>query len=104
MYIVVRKDLDPGAILAQSCHVAFQFAHEKPLLSSHWIINSNYICILEVNDENELSNIFNIAKESGVECTGFIEPDYNNSLTAIALEPGGLSKKICRNLKLAFKN
>lgn len=89
--------------MAQACHCAFSFSQKYPELTKFWIEFSNYICILEVNDEAALNNILERARNKNIKFATFIEPDYNNSLTAIALEPGKESKKVCSNLKLALK-
>lgn len=34
----------------------------------------------------------------------FREPDIDNQITAIALEPGTQTKKLCSNIKLALRN
>jgi len=43
------------------------------------------------------------AKQRGIEYIEFYEPDINNELTAIALEPGEKSKKLISNLPLMLK-
>jgi hypothetical protein len=42
--------------------------------------------------------------EQGIRFSVFKEPDIDNQITAIALEPGSKSKKICSNLSLALKD
>jgi hypothetical protein len=64
---------------------------------------SNYICILETDTEASLLELLTQAKNEGIKTSYFIEEDLDNSLTAIALEPGEKSKKICSNLPLALK-
>jgi peptidyl-tRNA hydrolase len=95
--------LAPGAILAQSCHVAFRFADEYRYATNKWMDNSEYICILEIDNEAELVKLWEKSKQENIPSSSFVEPDYNNSLTAIALAPGPKSKKLCSNLKLALK-
>lgn len=99
----MRKDLAPGSQLAQSVHGAFRFAKEHPHLTDQWISNSEYICILEIDNELELVKLWERSKLENIPSSCFVEPDYNNSLTAIALAPGQESKKLCSNLKLALK-
>lgn len=100
---MVRKDLEPGARLAQAVHAAFTFATVHPDITKEWINISNYICILEIDNEPELVKLWEKAVKEDIAASRFIEPDFNNSLTAIALEPGIKSKKLCSNLKLALK-
>ena len=103
LYIVVRKDLTPGAKLAQSVHAAFRFADEWRHTTNDWMDNSEYICILEANNEAELNALLESAKQANIPNSHFIEPDFDNSLTAIALAPGPQSKRLCSNLSLALK-
>lgn len=98
----MRKDLEPGAKLAQSCHTAFRFADEWRHTTNDWMDNSEYICILEIDNELELTNLLEKARQENIPSSCFIEPDFNNSLTAIALAPGPQSKKLCSGLKLAL--
>ena len=104
LYIILRKDLTPGAKLAQSCHAALCFREEHEEISKQWLKESNYICILEVNSEQDLIDLLEISKKHNIASSLFKEPDLNNSLTAIALEPGLISKKICSKLPLALRN
>jgi formaldehyde-activating enzyme involved in methanogenesis len=83
--------------------VAFQFSQEYPDLTNEWITKSNYLVILEADNENKLWNILEKSKKLGIKTSFFKEPDLNNELTAIALAPSLIAKKICSNLKLAFK-
>jgi peptidyl-tRNA hydrolase len=101
---VVRKDLKPGAILAQSVHASFAFSQEHPEITKKWMMESNYIGILEIESEEKLFKLINDALREGIASAMFREPDLDNSLTAIALEPGPKSKKLCSNLKLALRD
>jgi len=42
------------------------------------------------------------AEERGLQISQFREPDMNNALTAITLEPGDRSRRLCRGLGLAL--
>jgi hypothetical protein len=89
-------------MLAQTAHCAFQFAQDYPQITSQWIRQSNYICILEVENEAVLSNLIEGAAEQDIRFSIFREPDIDNQITAVALMPGPQSKKLCRGLKLAL--
>lgn len=65
--------------------------------------NSNYICILSVNSEFDLNILIEKCVSFNIKFSIFKEPDYNNALTAVALEPGDKSKKITSNFPLALK-
>jgi peptidyl-tRNA hydrolase len=87
--------------LAQSCHAAIEFKFRYPEIASEWFNQSNYICILEIENETKLVELLYKARFKEIAVAEFIEPDYDNSLTAIALAPGEKSKKLCSNLRLA---
>jgi peptidyl-tRNA hydrolase len=99
----VRKDLTPGAKLAQSVHAAFRFASDWRHTMNKWMDNSEYICILEAENEDKLTSLLEKAAQEGIPHASFREPDFDNSLTAIALGPGAQSKKLCSNLPLALR-
>jgi hypothetical protein len=98
----VREDLKPGAMLAQSCHVAFTFGKQFPDISNIWQNESNYLVILSVKNEYELNKLIEKAILKNIKFSIFREPDINNQVTAIALEPGIHTKKLCSRLKLAL--
>jgi len=53
-----------------------------------------------VENEEELYRLKNKASEKEIKYTTFHEPDINNQLTAITLEPGIVAKKLTNNLPL----
>lgn len=67
-----------------------------------WFESSNYLVILEVEDENQLKLLINKSEEICIKCSVFKEPDLNNQITAVAFEPGDLSRRLLRNIKLAM--
>jgi hypothetical protein len=59
--------------------------------------------LLKVDNEEKLAMLLGRAKELHIVCSEFREPDYENSLTAICIEPGERSKRLVKDLKLAFR-
>lgn len=90
----------PGQKIAQSCHVAFVFSQEHMSITKNWMNNSNFICVLE---NNNLNSLIEKAKYYNISFSIFKEPDLDYQITAIALAPGSMTKKICSSLKLALK-
>lgn len=103
LYVVVRSDLLPGQQASQICHALVEFSLQHREIYENWQKNSNYICLLQIENEQQLFNLSLLAKELHINGSLFREPDYDNSLTAIAFEPGKNSKKLLQKLKLAFK-
>ena len=103
LYIVVRKDLPPGLQLSQSCHAALHFMRENRDITEQWMLISDYIVILNIENEAELARLSEEATQRNIKFSSFREPDIDNQATAIALEPGIKSKKLVSNLKLALK-
>lgn len=71
-------------------------------VAQKWIINSNYIVVLNCENEEHLQEIKNIGIINGLIFSEFVEPDLNNQLTVLVFEPGKLSKKLFRHLPLAL--
>lgn len=89
--------------MAQSCHVAFAFAREHPDITHHWMDISNYIVIVNIENESKLLALLKKAIELNIVYSIFKEEDLDNQLTAIALAPGDNSRRICSSLPLALK-
>lgn len=102
LYIVTRRDLTPGMQAAQSVHAAFEFARTHPLITEHWMENSNNICVLAVENEIELIGLLGATKMLNLDSVAFYEPDVGNELTAIAIEPCDISQRLVSRLDLAL--
>lgn len=100
LYLVVRRDLSPGARAAQLCHALRAFVEAYPAEDQEWFRRSNTLVLLEADSEDHLDQLRSKAEESGVPCACFREPDLNDSLTAISISFGG--KRLVRELPLAF--
>jgi peptidyl-tRNA hydrolase len=102
LYVIVRKDLSPGQMAVQAMHAQMAFAIRHPEITNEWYLNSNYICLLSVENEEILEELYDKAINLGIKRAHFQEEDLDDSLTAICLEPGENSKIFCKCLKLAF--
>ncbi|KKN65754.1 hypothetical protein LCGC14_0478930 [marine sediment metagenome] len=77
-----------------------EFFLKHPEITKSWHDNSNYIAVLAVENEEGLVKILKKAKTRGVRYSYFREPDMDNQLTAIVLEPGLDSKRLSSHIKL----
>lgn len=89
--------------MAQSTHAAFEFSVDFPSITEVWRRNSNFLVIVAVPDENALLYLANAASALGLKHTVVREPDYGNTVTAIALEPGDMARRLCAEFPLALK-
>jgi hypothetical protein len=103
LYVITRQDISSGYQAVQSIHAAIQFGMEHPDIHRFWFDKSNYLGLLSVANELELGKIIEKAAEQNIKFSVFREPDIDNQITAIALEPGNKSKKICSSLPLALR-
>lgn len=103
MYVVTRSDLTPGQQATQAVHAAFCFARSFAPVIAQWVDHSNYLVLLSVPSEPDLEALADRAATIGIRHTRFIEPDWDDAMTAVALEPGTAARKLCANLPLALK-
>ena len=66
----------------------------------NWFHNSNYLIFLSVENEEELQSLIDKAITQNIQVSVFREPDIDNEITAIALEPCNDSKRMTSGLKL----
>ncbi|MEO6302386.1 MAG: peptidyl-tRNA hydrolase, partial [Bacteroidia bacterium] len=92
-----------GVQAVQSTHAAINFIMQYPAESRQWFTESNYLCQLSAKDEWQLEEYAVKAENLGLKISRFYEPDLNNQLTAICIEPGEITKKLVRKLPLMFK-
>lgn len=84
--------------MAQIVHAVIDYCNKHDY--REWKEISNYVAVLCAKDEHHLNNILEKANKHSLNTGYFLEPDLNNQLTAIVLQPGELSKKLCSNLPL----
>lgn len=101
LYVVVREDVPPGAWAAQALHAFREFIEHYPDLEKLWYRTSNTIVILGVPSE---AHLWELENNKGVlKTTIFREPDWEDSLTAIAFQPGEMSSEYLSHLNSAGK-
>lgn len=98
--VITRSDLPLSYQAVQSGHAGIQFQHEHRRIAKRWHKKSNYLIFLSVRNEAELILLAAHAKSENIRVSVFREPDLNNEITAIALEPSTVSDKITKSLKL----
>lgn len=103
LYVIGREDLGAGYMSVQAMHAAIQFQHDHPEYAAVWYKQSNYLGFLSVANEYELTQLIDKALSLDIKISVFREPDIENQITSIAIEPGSNSKKLCSNLKLALR-
>ncbi len=72
------------------------------MVATYWHAESNYVVALSVDREQDLEKICEAARDIGIKFSSFREPDIGDQLTAVVLEPGPMSRKLCRNFRLAL--
>ena len=89
--------------LAQSCHALQEFNIEHSEVAKTWHKNSNYIAVLSARDHTHLDQIRIACLDLEIKFSDFYEPDLDNRLTSIAIEPSEKSKRLTSLLPLALK-
>jgi len=84
-------------------HALRQFVKDHPEVDKEWFEKSNYLGFLSVANEHELIKLAETALLKGIKISLFREPDVGDQITAMAIEPGQKSKKLCSNLQLGLK-
>lgn len=95
--------MNPGSQAAQLVHAAYSFQKEYSNIQDVWYNISNYVALLSCENEQSLKDLISKANLKGIKYSAFTEPDLNDSLTSIVLEPCEETSKMCSSLQLAFK-
>ena len=99
---VSRRDLTPGSQSVQSSHALTQFIFEHPEISKIWFKNP-YLIQLSVENEEQLQKLIYKLQKLNIKHSIFSEPDLNNQLTAIAIEPSENIRRLISHLPLMLK-
>ena len=100
---VTRKDLQPGAQACQATHSAIKFVLEHPEIANDWYNNSKYLVELSINNESDLLELTEKLSWKGILFSEFREPDFDNELTSIALEPSEKARRVVSSMPLMLK-
>ncbi len=103
MYIVTHSDLPTGYQVPQTAHAAMEFAALYPEEWREWYRTSNSVIVLNTPNELKLYEFAEKLKKNNIKFAEFREPDIGNELTAIAICPGPMVKKLCSGFPLAGK-
>jgi len=79
------------------------FATSYPKEFQQWHSTSNYLACLSVKDENSLQALSHKLMCEDIKHITFTEPDLGNQITAIAIEPTDMARRICSSFPLALK-
>lgn len=101
--VITRSDIDPGYQATQSVHAGIQFIFEHPDRAGPWYKDSNYLALLSAKDENHLKEIILDCHKHNIKHSVFTEPDIDNQITSVAIEPGEKTRKITSRLPLLLK-
>lgn len=103
LIVITRRDLTPGYQAVQAAHAAIEFQHEHPEIAKNWNTHSKYLVFLTVENEEALKFYLEKIKYKDLKHTIFREPDIDDQITAVAIEPGVMTQKLTSNLPLALK-
>lgn len=84
LFVIVDARLRSGLKMAQACHAMRLFADEHAELERRWYTESSNIVILE---HDELVGIARDLGSLGYAISHFHEPDLDDALTAVCVEP-----------------
>ena len=89
--------------MAQTVHAALEFGIQNPSICKSWHEDSNYLVCLATKDQEQLLALLTKAKDNGIKHLAYTEPDFGGAVTAIAFEPGELTRKLLSSIGLALK-
>ena len=100
---MTRQDLAPGYQLVQTAHAMADFGIQYPKEFHQWHSTSNYLACLSARDEQSLQALASKLLSENIKHVTFRESDLNDQITAIAIEPSDMTRRICSSFPLALK-
>jgi peptidyl-tRNA hydrolase len=98
--VVTHRELSPGSQAVQSGHALIEFIYEHPELANNWYQISKYLVFLSVKTKQELTELANKLSYKEILFSKFNEPDLDDEMTAIALEPTKEARKVVSSIPL----
>jgi hypothetical protein len=89
-----------GYRAVQSAHAAIDFTFEHPGRAGPWHKDSNYLVFLELKNEKQLKLLIFNCERLDLKHTVFREPDIDNQITAVAIEPSPITQKLVSKIPL----
>ncbi len=77
-----------------------EWSEFHPDIDKEWYKSSNYLALLSVENEKDLLSLLERAEKRNILCSYFREPDLDDEITAIVLEPGLDSRRLTSHIKL----
>jgi hypothetical protein len=100
--VVVDGTLQPGEQLAQALHAAIEFANDHPSVQARWHALSNSVVVMSATTE-QLHQLLDRCQDRELQHSVFVEPDMDDRLTAVCVEPTREGKRVTSNYPLALK-
>jgi len=101
--VVTRSDIKAGQQAVQAGHSAVEFQHQYPDISKKWLNESKYLIYLSVPGEKELIELISKLKKFNLKHSIFKEPDLNDQITSVCIEPSEKTRKLTSSLPLMLK-
>jgi peptidyl-tRNA hydrolase len=95
--------LEPGAQACQATHSAIKFIFEHPEIAKEWYNKSEYLVELSIENQEKLLELTEKLRWKDISFSEFREPDMDNELTSIALEPTEKARKVVSSMPLMLK-
>ena len=92
-----------GYQAVQASHSIAYFAIDYREEFERWHETSQYMVSLGAKDENHLKELIKLADGKGIKMSVFIEPDLDNQITSITLEPCEAARKMTSSLPKIMK-
>ena len=100
--MITHNQLSAGAQTLQTAHAVADWIVANPGECERWKQESNSIIALATKTEEDLYKLLDKLKVDSKYMV-FREPDFGNAITAIAVTPADINKKMLANLPLAGK-
>ncbi len=84
LFVILNTALDTGLKMAQAIHAFRAFVGDYPHLEEYWHREHNNIVVLQ---DDDLPSLAGRLEEAGFRLSRFHEPDRDNELTGLCVEP-----------------
>ena len=103
LIVVTHKDLNPGQQAVQATHASIRFIFEHIEIATEWYNISEYLVELSVNNQEELLELAEKLRWKDIVFSEFREPDLDNAVTAIVMEPTQKARRMVSSIPLMLQ-